>query len=87
MNEVKNRWNTFRIKETSQGTDIWFNELYNLNLKLKKTKEKYEKYEDEMKEHVFDVLSEEYKPVRLSCNVKISNMHTRTSRKKSVGSG
>ena len=27
-----------------------------------------------MKEHVFDVLTEDYKPVRVSCNFNISNM-------------
>ena len=74
LNEITNRWNTCRIKYTSQDFDIWFNELYNLNLKLKKIKEKYEKDEDDMKAHIFDVLPEEYKPVRVSFNVDISNM-------------
>ena len=27
-----------------------------------------------MNEHLFDVLPEEYKPVRVSCNLNISNM-------------
>ena len=35
-------------------------------LKFNKIKEKYEKYEDEMKQHGFYVLPEEYKPVRAS---------------------
>ena len=29
---------------------------------------------EKLKSHVFDVLPEEYKPVRVSYNVKISNM-------------
>ena len=70
-------WNTCRIKETSQDPYIWFNELYYLNLNFKKIKEKYQKEEDEMKEHVSDVLPEQYKPIRVSCNVN----------KKFVGSG
>ena len=64
--EFTNRWNTCRIKNTSQDTDIWFNELYNLNLKFNKIKEKYEKDEYEMRAHVFEVLPEEYKPVNVS---------------------
>ena len=46
------------IKDTSQDPDIWFNELYNLNLYFKKIKDKYEKDEDEMKSHIVDVLPE-----------------------------
>ena len=56
FNEVTNRWNNYKIKDTSLDPDIWFNELYNLSLKFKKTKENYEKDEDELKAHVFDVL-------------------------------
>ena len=67
-------WNNCRIKDTSQDSDIWFNELFHLNLKLKKIKANYYKYEDELKAHVFDVLNEDYKPVRVSCNVSISNI-------------
>ena len=37
----------------------WFNELFNVNLKFKNIKSKYEKDEDKLKSHVFDVLSEE----------------------------
>ena len=44
LNEVTNRWNNRKIKDTSLDPDIWFNELYNLNLKFKKIKAKYEKY-------------------------------------------
>ena len=58
LNEVTNRFNTCRIKDTSQDTDMWFNELYNLTLKLNKTKGKNEEDEDDMKAHVFDVLPE-----------------------------
>ena len=54
FNEVTNRWNTCGIKDTSQH-----NELFNLNLKLNKIKEKYEKYEDDLKSHVLDVLTED----------------------------
>ena len=55
---MTNRWNNCIIKYTSQDPDIWFNELYNLNLEFKKLKDKYEKYEDGMRAHVFDVLPE-----------------------------
>ena len=55
LNEVTNMWNTLWIKDTSQDYDICFNELYILDLKFRKIKEKYEKDEDEMKTHVFDV--------------------------------
>ena len=67
-------WDTCSIKYTSQGPDIRFNEVYSLNLKLKKIKDKYEKDEDEMKAHVFDVLPEKSKHVRVSCNDNISKM-------------
>ena len=73
-NEVTNRCNNFRIKDTSQDPDIWFNELFNLNLKFKNIKAKYNKDEYEMKSHVFDGLPEYYKPVRVSCNFNISKM-------------
>ena len=81
INEVKNRWTTCSIKDTIQHTYIWSNGLYNLNLNTKKTKEKYEKYEYEMEEHVFDILPEEYKPVRVSWNVKILNMEYKDLKK------
>ena len=71
---MKKRWNNCKIKDTSLDPDIRFNEIYNLNLKFKKIKVKHEKYEDKMKAHVFDVLPEEYNPVRLSCNVNITNI-------------
>ena len=41
LNEVENMWIKFSINDTSQDTDIWFNELYNLKLKFKKIKENY----------------------------------------------
>ena len=66
LNEVTNRWNNYNIKDTSMDPDIWFNELYNLNLKFKRIKAEYEKHEDEIKANVFDVLPEEYNPVRVS---------------------
>ena len=66
LNEVTNRWKSCRIKDTSQDPDIWFNELFNLKLKFNKIKVKYDKDEDDLKEHVFDVLPEDYRPVRLS---------------------
>ena len=37
-------------------------------------KAKYEKYEDRLKAHFFGVLTEEYRKVRVSCNVNIENM-------------
>ena len=46
-------WIKCSINDTSQDTDIWFNELYNLNLKFNNIKAKYEKYEDKLKSHVF----------------------------------
>ena len=58
LNEVTNRWNKCNIKDTSLDPDIWFNELYNLNLKFKKIIASYEKDEDEIEAHVFDVLPE-----------------------------
>ena len=52
-----------------------------MNLKFKKIKAKYEKYEDERKAHVFDVLPEEYKKVRVSCNVNFSNVQFKDMKK------
>ena len=43
---MTNKWNNCNIKDTSLDPDIWFNELYNLDLKFKKIKENYEKDED-----------------------------------------
>ena len=74
LNEVTNRWNISRIKGISRDPDIWFNELFNSNLKFKKIKAKYKKNENELKEYVFSALPEYYKPVRVSCNNKTSNM-------------
>ena len=54
------------ITDTNQDPEIWFIELYNLNLNFNKIKLKYKKDEDQMKAHIFDVLQEEYKPVRIS---------------------
>ena len=48
-------WNNLSINDTSQYPDIWFNWIFNLNLKFKKIKSKYEKDEDDMKAYVFDV--------------------------------
>ena len=62
------------IKYKSQNNDIWFNKQFDLNLKFKKITAKYEKDEDEIKAHVFDVLPEKYKPMRVSCDVNISTM-------------
>ena len=44
------------------------------NPEVQKNQEKYDKYEDEIKAHVFRVLPEEYKPVRVYFNVNISNI-------------
>ena len=74
MNEFTNRWNTCRIKDTRKYPDIWFNKLNNLKFKFNRIKEEYEKYEDTMKAYAFEVLPEEFKPVRVSRNVKISKM-------------
>ena len=54
--------------------DICFNEVFNLNIKLKNIIEKYDKDEYEQKVHVFEVLPEEYNTVIVSCNVNISKM-------------
>ena len=59
------------IKDTSQYNDKYFNELLNLNLRFKNIKGKKEKYEYEIKAHVFDVPTEEYKILRVSCNVNM----------------
>ena len=40
LNEVTNIWNNFSIKDIIQDPDIWFNELYNLDLKFNKIKKK-----------------------------------------------
>ena len=71
---MTNRWNNCNIRNTSLDLYIWFNELYNLNLKFKDIKEKYEKYEDKPKAYIFNVLLEEYKQVRVPCNVNIVEM-------------
>ena len=73
LNEVTNRWKICKIKDTSIDPHIWFNELYNINLKFKKIKVKYEKEKDKLKAHVLYVSPEEYKPVRVSCNVNNEN--------------
>ena len=44
LNEIRNRWNNFNIKDTSLDPYIWFNAMYNLNLRFKNIKAKYEKY-------------------------------------------
>ena len=46
INEVTNRWNTFRNKDTSQYPRICFNELDNLNLNLNNNKVNYERDKD-----------------------------------------
>ena len=46
LNGVTNMCNNCGIKDTSPYPDIWFNELYNLNLGFKKIKSKYEKDEE-----------------------------------------
>ena len=51
-------WNNCMIKDNSLDPYIWFNKLYNLNLKFMKIKSKYEKDSDELKTHVFDVIPE-----------------------------
>ena len=61
LNEVTNGWNNCKIKGTSLDPYIWFNDLYNFNLKFKKIKAKYENDEYELKAHVFNVLPEEIK--------------------------
>ena len=79
--EVTNRCNKCNIKDTSLEPDIWFNELYSLNLKFNNIKVKYEKDKDGLKAHVSDVLPEEYKPVRVSCNVNISKVEFKDLKK------
>ena len=56
LNEVTNRCNNSRIKDTSQDPDIWFNELYKLNLEFKKIKANHENDEEKLKTDVFDIL-------------------------------
>ena len=58
LNEVTNRWNNCNIKYTILDPDIWFNKLYNLNLKFKKMKANYVKDEYELKAHVLNFLTE-----------------------------
>ena len=40
LNEVTNRRNNCKIKDTSLDLDIWFNDIYSFNLKFKKIKKK-----------------------------------------------
>ena len=58
LNEVTNIWNNFSTGYTIQYLDIWFNELFSLNLKFNKIKAKYEKGVYFMKAHVFDFPTE-----------------------------
>ena len=46
INEVTNKWNNFRIKDTIRDPEICFNELFYLNFKLNRIKEKYDNDED-----------------------------------------
>ena len=71
---MTNIWKNCSIKNTSQDSDISFNEQFILDLKFNKIKVKDEKYGDYMKAQNFDLLAEEYKPVRVSCNVNILKM-------------
>ena len=84
---MTNRWNNYIIRYISQYPDIWFNERFNLNLKFNKIKGKYEKDGDYMKSHVFNFLTEVYKPVRISWNVNISKMAYKDPSNKFVGFG
>ena len=43
-------------------------------MKFKKIFEKYDKDQDETKVHFFVVLPKDYKPVRVSCNIKINKI-------------
>ena len=61
------------MKDTSQDPNIWLNDLYNLSLKSKYIKEKHKEYEYEMNPHIYDVLPEEKRSVRVSSNVNASN--------------
>ena len=81
LNEVTNMWNNYNIKDTIIDPDIWFNELYNSNPQFNNINENYEKYEDELKAHVFDVLTKEYTQVRVSCNINIENMDFKDTKK------
>ena len=49
LNELTNKWNICKIRDTSPDPEIWCNELYTLNLRVKKIKENYEKDEYELK--------------------------------------
>ena len=59
LNKVTKRLNNFRINDKSKDPDMCFNELFNLNLKFKEIKTKYDKYEDDLKVQVLDVLPED----------------------------
>ena len=67
--------------ETSKYTYIWFNEPFNLNLKDLHAWATYEKDEDELKSHVFDILPKDYKYVWVSCNINISKMEFKDLKK------
>ena len=61
----------FQYQGNKKYSDICINEIYNLNLKFRKIKQRYEKYIDEMNAHVFNFIPENYKPLRVSCNVNM----------------
>ena len=73
MNEVKYRWKIFRVR-TKVKILIYGSINYYFNFMFNNINAKYDKDEDEMKAHVFDVTPEYYKPVRISFNVNISKM-------------
>ena len=81
LNEFTNRWNNCRIKDTSQDPYIWFNDIFNLSLKFKNIKAKYDKDGYDLKAHIFDVLPEDYKPMILSCYSNISKMEFKDLRR------
>ena len=72
----------FRIKDKSQDPITWLNELHNINLNLNNIMGRYDRDEDEIKGHMFDILPEEYKPVHIYCSVNTNKMAYRDLKKK-----
>ena len=80
-------WKNCRIKDTSKDPEICFNEIFNLNLNFKKIKAKYEKDEDDLKAHVFDILPEYLNQSESLVMSTSRKWHSRSLRKIFVGSG
>ena len=78
---------TARSRKKSQDQAIWFHELFNLNLKFKKIKRKYEKEKYEIKAHVFEIDLNITKPWEYPAMSTSWWCNLRIHRNRYVGSG